>query len=332
MYRYHDKFGLGISCCESGRTPVTFRCVFLRQQGHSRRSPKQDGPYSVQTKHRPTDKQRDARMVEAEPESEPSVRIPRSMSAMVTRSSKPKCLIFGAGGHGRVVLDILNCVGDHEVVGFVDSDAQLKGRRIDGVRVLGTPADLPRIRDEESVHLCVVAVGDNGARRALGDHLRRNHYELINAIHPSANLASNVSLGRNIVIAAGVLVGAHGQIGDSVILNTGSIVDHESLIGTASHICPGARLAGRVTVESGAFIGIGATVIQSIRVGYEAMVGAGAVVVQDVAPMSTVVGVPARQIKCGPVTMQAREWLVPELVHQQPTDSELPVALPAENR
>ena len=81
---------------------------------------------------------------------------------------------------------------------------------------------------------------------------------------------------------------------------------------------PAPRLAGRVTVESGAFVGIGATVIQHVRVGYEAVVGAGAVVISDVAPMSTVVGVPAREIKQGSPTIDAQAWMLPE-PHQTST-------------
>ncbi len=223
-----------------------------------------------------------------------------------------KCVILGCGGHGRVVLDILMNAGCCDVVGFVDSNPQMAGRRIDGLKVLGLPDDLQRIRDRLGVNRAIIAVGDNGARRGLADRLDAMGFELINAIHPSANLARNVTLGRNIVIAAGALVCAHCQIGDSVILNTGCIVDHESLIGTATHICPGARLAGRVTMESGAFVGIGATIVQSIRVGYEAVVGAGAVVIEDVAPMSTVVGVPAREVKGIQKSAEMHAWLVPE--------------------
>jgi sugar O-acyltransferase (sialic acid O-acetyltransferase NeuD family) len=222
-------------------------------------------------------------------------------------------VILGCGGHGRVVLDILMNAGTCDVLGFVDSNPAMTGRRIDGLEVLGRPDDLPRIRDELGVHHAIVAIGDNGARRALADRLEALKFELVNALHPSANLARNVTLGKNTVIAAGALVCAHCQIGDSVILNTGCIVDHESLIGTATHICPGARLAGRVTVESGAFVGIGATIIQSIHIGYEAVVGAGAVVTADVAPLSTVVGVPAKEIKTIQKTADMHAWLIPEL-------------------
>ncbi|HNQ21832.1 MAG TPA: acetyltransferase [Phycisphaerae bacterium] len=230
----------------------------------------------------------------------------------VDAARKLPCIVIGCGGHGRVVLDILHNAGAHEAVGFVDSNPDLTGRRVDGVRVLGRPDDLPRLRAELNVNSLIVAIGDNGTRRHFAERFDELGFELINAIHPSANIARNASLGANTVVAAGALVSAHCQIGDSVILNTGCIVDHESLIGTATHVCPGARLAGRVTVESGAFIGIGATIIQSIRIGYEATVGAGAVVIHDVPPMTTVVGVPAQPVKDFESAVAIQPWLLPE--------------------
>lgn len=207
------------------------------------------------------------------------------------------CVVVGCGGHGRVVLDILLAAGEHQVIGFVDSNSDLLGRRIDGREVLGDMHVLEQLKRERRVEAAVVGIGDNGVRRSFADMCEETGLQLVNAIHPSANIARNVTMGRNVVVAAGALVCAHCQIGDSVILNTGCIVDHETMIGTATHICPGARLAGRVTVESGAFVGIGATVIQNIHIGYEGIVGAGAVVVRDVDPLSTVVGVPAREVK-----------------------------------
>lgn len=228
-----------------------------------------------------------------------------------------KCVIAGCGGHGRVVLDILLAAGEHEIVGFIDSNTQLFGHRIDGRQVLGGLNAVETLRRERGIEAAVVAIGDNGVRRDFADACEQAGLQLINAIHPSANIARNVTLGRNVVIAAGALVCAHGQIGDSVILNTGCIVDHETMIGTATHICPGARLAGRVTVESGAFVGIGATVIQNVRIGYEAVVGAGAVVVNDVRPLTTVVGMPAREIKDRSESDDPASWLVPESLRRR---------------
>jgi len=215
-------------------------------------------------------------------------------------ASKPeKIVVLGAGGHGRVVLDILAAAGERQVIGFLDNNPALAGRRIDGLPVLGDVGLLAKLRAEATLG-AIVAIGDNGVRRAFVRMIEEHEIPLINAIHPSAQIAATARLGSNVVIAAGCCVCAHAQIGDSVILNTGCIVDHECMIGTAAHICPGARLAGHVTVESGAFVGIGATIIQNVRIGFESIVGAGAVVLEDVAPMSTVVGVPARETRTAP--------------------------------
>jgi sugar O-acyltransferase (sialic acid O-acetyltransferase NeuD family) len=226
------------------------------------------------------------------------------------KDQKAACVIVGSGGHGRVVLDILMRAQQYEVAGFIDSNPALHGRRMDGVKILGDLDVLPELH-RKGIRRAIVAIGDNGTRRAFADQIEGMGFELINAVHPSANLAHNVSVGRNVVIAAGALVCSHCQIGDSVILNTGCIIDHESMIGTAVHICPGARLAGRVTVLSGAFIGIGATILQNLRIGCEAIVGGGAVVIRDVDDMSTVVGVPARTLREAPEYEEFFEMMTP---------------------
>jgi serine acetyltransferase len=70
-----------------------------------------------------------------------------------------------------------------------------------------------------------------------------------------------------------------------------------------------------------------ATIIQSIRVGCEGVVGAGAVVIGDLAPMSTVVGVPAREIKTVRNIPSMKSWLMPELARSAPrTEAPVPVS------
>ncbi|HKQ49539.1 MAG TPA: acetyltransferase [Phycisphaerae bacterium] len=221
-------------------------------------------------------------------------------------------VILGAGGHGRVVLDILLQAARHKPVGFLDNNTALHGRRIDGLPVLGDISCLAGLR-ERGIHGAIVAIGDNGIRRAMGEQIEQCGLELCSAVHPSAQLATNATFGKGVVIAAGALVCAHCQIGDYAILNTGCIVDHESMIGTAVHICPGVRLAGHVVIESGAFVGIGATVVQNVRIGFESVVGAGAVVIADVDPMTTVVGVPARAVKDAPSAGEFASLLAPSI-------------------
>ena len=222
-----------------------------------------------------------------------------------------RVLILGAGGHGRVVLDILLQARQCNVVGFLDNNPAIQGRRVDGIPVYGTIDDLEHFCRELDLAGVIIAIGDNGTRRGLARHIDATGIQLVNAIHPSATLAINATVGRNVVIAAGVVVCAHCQIGDSTILNTGCIIDHQTMIGEGTHICPGVRIAGRVKVEPGSFIGIGATIVPNITLGCECIVGAGTVVIEDVSSLCTVVGVPARPVNLASASEDIAAMLLP---------------------
>ncbi len=222
--------------------------------------------------------------------------------------------IVGAGGHGRVVLDILLQRGRDEVVGFLDGNRDLHGRRVDGIEVLGSVENLPHCVARRTIEGAVIAIGDNGTRRGVARQVDRLGIPLVSAVHPSATVAHSATLGRNVVVAAGVVVCAHCQIGDSVILNTGCIIDHQTMVGEGCHVCPGVRIAGRVVVEPGAFVGIGATVLPRVTIGFESIVGAGAVVTESIPPMTTCVGVPARPIRNAELDEDAAAMLLPARV------------------
>ena len=206
-------------------------------------------------------------------------------------------LLLGAGGHGKVVLDIVRAAGEHNPVGFLDADPSLAGSTIGGVPVLGPVNFLTKLKQQQKLKAAIVSIGDNRARRSYAALLREHGYELINAIHPAATISPTAQLGKNVVVAAGAVVCADARIGDSTIVNTSAVVDHECRVGEAAHVCPGVLLAGRVHVGSGAFVGLGAKVIQCLTIGEHAVVGAGAVVIEDVPAHATVVGVPAQVIK-----------------------------------
>jgi UDP-perosamine 4-acetyltransferase len=209
-------------------------------------------------------------------------------------------VIIGAGGHGKVVLDILRVGGRYEPVGFLDADPVLAGTTVGGLPVLGAANLLPRLRQQQKVRAGIVAIGDNRTRALYAQLLREQGFDLITAVHPSAVVSPNARLGANVVVAAGAVICTEAVIGDSAIINTAAIVDHEVQVGAATHVSPGVCLAGRVSVGPSALLGIGAQVLPCLSVGEGATVGAGSVVLQDVPAFATAVGVPARVVKVSP--------------------------------
>lgn len=210
-------------------------------------------------------------------------------------------LIIGAGGHGKVVLDILKSGDQYRAMGFVDADPKLTGTRVCGLPVFGAVHLLSRLIREHRIGAVIIAIGDNRARASYAKAVDDARIRLINAIHKSAVISPTAVFGRNVVVAANAVVCTETKVGDFSIINTGATVDHECELGQAVHICPGAHLAGRVRVEDNAFVGLGANVIQCLRIGSGAIIGAGAVVLTDIPAGSTAVGVPARVIKTAAV-------------------------------
>lgn len=207
---------------------------------------------------------------------------------------KEPIAIWGAGGHAKVVADILRSSGEFSLRGFIDdSRPGRKGEEFCGSNVLGGEEALVGLV-RSGVRAAVVAIGDASARMARLDRLRVMQMDLPVCIHPAAVVGADVEIGAGTVIAAGAVINPNSLIGDGVIVNTLSAIDHDCRVGTGAHICPGVRLGGNVTVGEGAWVGIGATVLNGVTVGPASFVGAGAVVIRNVPARAVVYGVPAR--------------------------------------
>ncbi len=212
----------------------------------------------------------------------------------------PAVIIFGAGGLGAAVLDILRQAG-RDVAGFLDSDPRKTGLRIDGVEVLGGFEQLTSLR-WRGLDQVIVAVGENHHRHRLAQRLRDAGMTLTSAVHPLAHIAPSARLGTHLIVAARAIVGVHARIEDHCVIGPAAIVEHDNHIRTAAHLHAAVRLAGGVRIAEQATLGIGACVIPYRSIGRNARVEPGAVVIRDVPDGVTVAGVPARPLEPIPLS------------------------------
>lgn len=187
--------------------------------------------------------------------------------------------LYGASGHAKVIIDILNASGI-KVDALFDDDPTIK-------ELLSIPVR-HQWKGESPV---VVSVGNNLSRRQIAEKL---DCEFGTVIHPTAVVSPNATVGEGTVVMQGAIIQSDVKMGKHCILNTGASIDHECVIGDYVHISPQATLCGNVQVGEGAWIGASAVVIPGVKIGKWCTIGAGSVVVSDVPDGVMAFGNPCR--------------------------------------
>lgn len=202
-------------------------------------------------------------------------------------------ILLGAGGHAKVVLDLILSLGrDCIAVVYPEQIASTHWRGITAI----TELQLLENYSPDSVELVLgmgFMPGDN-TRRDLFFSYKLKGYRFATLCHPTALLSPSVSLGEGCQIMAGAIIQADASCADNVIINTAARIDHDTRIGAHSHVAPGVVVCGAVIVDPEVFIGASATVIQNRYIGKGSIIAAGTLVIEDVASNQLAVGSPAK--------------------------------------
>lgn len=207
-----------------------------------------------------------------------------------------KIIVFGAGGHAKVVIDAIEKQTSAPEILVFDDNADLWGGQLFGYPVIGNLEALLNEVSSLDIEYAVVAIGNISHRLKVATTLKDNGVQLGNVIHPTAVVSKGTEIGLGTVLFANTVVNADSKIGDHVIINTSATVDHDCYIADGVHIAPGVNVCGGVTVGYGSFIGAGAVVIPGVKIGSHVVVGAGSTVLSDIKDEMTVAGSPAKEI------------------------------------
>ncbi|MGE6203850.1 acetyltransferase [Guptibacillus hwajinpoensis] len=205
-------------------------------------------------------------------------------------------VIFGSGGHCKVVIDIVEKEAQYKIVGLIDPSQPI-GKEVLGYEVIGDLQCLLEI--DESVLGGIVAMGDNWKRFETVIRIKEflPGFQFVNAIHPSAQIGKNVTIGNGTVLMPNSVVNSHTSIGDHCIINTKSSIDNDGCLHNFVTIAPGATLAGSVSIGDHSVISIGATVIHNRNIGRHTVIGAGSTVLHDIDSYVVAYGTPAKSIR-----------------------------------
>lgn len=189
--------------------------------------------------------------------------------------------LFGAGGHAKVIKDIIEAQGDKVEVMYDDSP---HCSVIHNIPVVKTS-------DAEIVAPLIISIGSNKVRKIIAD---RYPIKYGRALHPKAIISPHSQIGEGTVVMQGAVIQSDAEIGTHCIINTGASIDHECKIGDFVHISPQTTLCGNVHVGEGTWIGAGTVVIPGVKIGKWCTIGAGSVVIRDIPDGAVAYGNPCK--------------------------------------
>ncbi len=207
----------------------------------------------------------------------------KGLSAPVSAFDPTAILVYGGGGHGKSVIDLLRVLRTYRIVGVVD-DGMVPGTLVLGVPVLGGGAMLAELA-AQGVRLAVNAVGGIGqvaVRVKVFERIAGAGFVCPPIVHPTAFVEPSATLAAGVQVFPHAYVGSEARVGFGVIVNTGAIVSHDCEIDDYANVSPGAMLAGEVKVGAGALIGMGTTINLGVKIGARARIGNGATVKTEV--------------------------------------------------
>lgn len=197
--------------------------------------------------------------------------------------NKEALVVYGGGGHGKSVIELVQAIGGFRIVGVLD-DGMKATEEILGLPVLGGAEKLAELA-AQGIRQAVNAVGGIGnvqARIAVFDILAAAGFSHPTVIHPTAYVEPSAKLAEGVQVFPHAYIGPEAKVGFGCIINTGAIVSHDCLLGEIVNLAPNAALAGNVQVGAYTLIGMGATFNLNVVTGERVQIGNGATVKSDV--------------------------------------------------
>ncbi|MCE1253447.1 MAG: acetyltransferase [Anaerolineae bacterium] len=192
-------------------------------------------------------------------------------------------LLYGGGGHGKTLLELVRAQRVYRVLGIVD-DQMEAGQTVLGTPVVGGADVLPEWH-KRGVRLAINGVGGIGSvdtRLKVFETLADAGFSCPVIVHPTAWVEDSAALEGGVQLLAHTYVGSECRVGFGSVLNVGVCLSHDVKTGKVNNFSPGAMLGGNVTLGDYTQVGMNATINLGVNVGSRVRIGNGATIKADV--------------------------------------------------
>lgn len=151
-------------------------------------------------------------------------------------------IIYGGGGHARVVADAIKLTGQN-VIAYFDDDKLLSS--------INKVAVFPYNESIAPYAKIIIGIGNNELRKNISENITHSFGTVI---HPKATIADDVIVGEGSIILAGAVIQSGAIIGKHVVINANVTIDHDAQIGDFCSIYPNTYIGGGAKIGAGVII------------------------------------------------------------------------------
>ena len=193
-----------------------------------------------------------------------------------------KIFIFGAGSSSRDILRLIQDINADqpiwEVMGYVDSDPNFHGAKIDSLRVYKQDE---LVESNEFFGVCGM-LDPKLRKKIVSNEILSKGYQLPTLIHPTVLKSEDIIVKPGAIIFGGGHISFNVNIDSCVHIAFNCGIGHDVKIGEFTSLMPSCTINGRSSIGSGTIIGAGVDIHQGISVGNNAIVGIGSAITKNV--------------------------------------------------
>lgn len=189
------------------------------------------------------------------------------MEKYLKQQSKKDLLLIGGGGHCKSCIDVIEQIGEYNIIGILDDDLEKLNSDVLGYKVIGITERIKEFSDRNLYAFVTVGqIKSSATRERFFNILKENNYKIPTIISNGSYVSKHSRIEEGTIIMNGAFVNAGAKIGKNSIINTKAIIEHDTVVGDNCHISTGTILNGDAMVEDCSFIGSNATVVEGVKI------------------------------------------------------------------
>jgi sugar O-acyltransferase (sialic acid O-acetyltransferase NeuD family) len=211
---------------------------------------------------------------------------------------KKKLLIFGAGKIAEVIHYYAEKECGYSVAAFCVDAAYATTDKFQGYPLLPFEGIEKTHSPEEYDMFVAVGYHDlNRLREQKCNEAMAKGYRLISIVSPNSHLPENVQHGWNCFIMPPSLIHPCVTIGNNVFIWSGAMVGHHTQIEDHCWLTSCCNVSGNVQLGANTFLAVNATLGHSVKVGKNCFLGANSLVTRNLEDEKVVIAESSKPIK-----------------------------------